>query len=820
MERTALRKVKGLMGLLMVFVLAFVSFPWSISVKAEEKKQEKVPSEKKIVFPVVSDVHIKDNETDGMFRWKRAIEQLNSIAPKQDAFVIVGDFTDTGSVKQYDRFMQVYNDNANKDAVRMNSLGNHDYWNGLSVEGAQKRFLEKTGMESIYYHKVVKGYHFIVMSPENETTHGYYSDKQINWLKEEMVKAQKDDPEKPIFVFLHQHIKDTVYGSQEWGTKDSAKINAVLKEYPQVITFSGHSHYPLDDPRSIHQKDFTSVGTSSVSYMEVEGGKVQGNIPSESRALSQGLLVEVDDKEVTINRRDFHTNSWTGEPWKIQLPSKKETFTHVEDRDKEKPSFTKDAKLSVSNVTENAATVTFPQAVDNLLVHSYRVQAKDKQTGEIKNKLLAFSEFYRDPVPKELTFTLAGLDGGKSYTLEVVAIDSFGNESAQPLTAEITTKKDNIDPNVKVPKADVFDVNFLDGTFKDNSPFGTKGDVKGNVSIEYDKALKTNVMKLSGKVNTFGYLPFSAAQKEKVANSFTLETVFSMNEIRGQGILQNTESGGIGFESTGNGYVELWAHIGGSYKRVGVQLEANKTYHLTGTYNGSEVAIYVDGKKVNSQPAQGKVYHPNVPFALGADPDSNGNGGIPLNGQIALAKLYSKALSSSEVLAAYNEFSNRTKLEQVNALFEELGKVKEVLAGTYEFGEKPGQYSQEAFKELQKNYDNAKKVFGNMTSTGEQVVEMYNELKTANQTFVQSKVAEEQPKTPKEKLQINIESAKAVVKKAQAANVTDGSVKSLSQKITVAEVVLKDKNVKDEYVESMNRTLENAISLVEKSINK
>ena len=29
------------------------------------------------------------------------------------------------------------------------------------------------------------------MSPEDGTTHGYYSDKQINWLKEEMAKAQK-----------------------------------------------------------------------------------------------------------------------------------------------------------------------------------------------------------------------------------------------------------------------------------------------------------------------------------------------------------------------------------------------------------------------------------------------------------------------------------------------------------------------------------------------------------------------------------------------------------------------------------------------------
>ena len=182
----------------------------------------------------------------------------------------------------------------------------------------------------------------------------------------------------------------------------------MLKEYPQVITFSGHSHYPLDDPRSIHQKDFTSVGTSSVSYMEVEGGKVQGNIPPGASTLSQGLLVEVDEEEVTINRRDFHTNSWTGEPWKIKLPAKKETFTHVEDRDKEKPYFAKDAKLAVSNVTENAATVTFPQALDNLLVHSYRVQARDKQTGEIKNKLLAFSEFYRIQCRKILRLRLQG----------------------------------------------------------------------------------------------------------------------------------------------------------------------------------------------------------------------------------------------------------------------------------------------------------------------------------------------------------------------------------------------------------------------------
>ncbi len=50
---------------------------------------------------------LKTGGTDDTFRWKRAIEQFNTLAPKQDAFVIVGDFTDTGSLQQYDRFMQV-----------------------------------------------------------------------------------------------------------------------------------------------------------------------------------------------------------------------------------------------------------------------------------------------------------------------------------------------------------------------------------------------------------------------------------------------------------------------------------------------------------------------------------------------------------------------------------------------------------------------------------------------------------------------------------------------------------------------------------------
>ncbi|PHA44173.1 LamG-like jellyroll fold domain-containing protein [Bacillus pseudomycoides] len=824
MIKKMLCKVKDLIGFLAVFFLVFTSFSWTSFAETKEEKTEKESSEKKIVFPVLSDVHIKNSGTDDTFRFQRALQQLNAVAPRQDAFVVVGDFTDSGSTQQYDRFFQTYKQYGNQNATAMYALGNHDYWNGLLAHDAQQRFLKKTGMESIYYHKVVKGYHFLVMSPENGVTHGYYSDTQINWLKQELVKAKQADPNNPIFVFLHQQIKGTVYGSHEWGANDSAKINEVLKEYPQAVTFSGHSHYPLDDPRSIHQKDFTSVGTSSVSYMEVESGKVQGNIPPGAETLSQGLLVEVDDQKVTIHRRDFHTNSWTGEPWVVELPAKKESFKYTEDRDKEKPTFLQDAKLKLSNITETSVTATFPQAVDNLLVHSYRLQAKEKATGKVKNHILAFSEFYRDPVPKELTFTLGGLEINMEYNIEVTALDSFGNESSAPLREEFETNTEVIDPNAKVPKADVFDVNFLDGTFKDYSSFGANGSVKGDVAIEYEKPLKKQVMKLSGRNNTYGYIPFSNEQKEKVKDSFTLEAVFSMNQIRNQAIMENTESGGIGFESTGSGYVELWAHIGGSYKRIGVQLEANKTYHLTGTYNGSELALYVDGKKVNSLRVTGKVYHPNVPFAIGADPTSSGNGDVPLNGKIVLARLYSKALTPSEVKAAYNEFNNRIKIEEIHNLYEEMNKVNETLAGTYEFGEKPGQYSQKAFAALQKAYNGAKETFERMMVTKEEIVTMYQSLQTAHQTFLHSKVAEEKPQTAKEKLQVKINRAKDFLTKIQVGTEVgqymNEPVKALEQKIQVAEVAVRDQNMTDQRADSMQRTLEDATVLVENSINK
>ena len=153
-------KIAGLvMGLSLTNPLDLLRGEASSASGTDNKKSDK-PA---LIFPVISDVHISRSVNTGVDKFSEALDQLNELVPMQDAFVIVGDLTDNGFADEYDVFMSTYNARKQSQAVSMLAIGNHDYWNELTVAGSQQRFIEKTGMESIYYHKIVKGYHFIVL---------------------------------------------------------------------------------------------------------------------------------------------------------------------------------------------------------------------------------------------------------------------------------------------------------------------------------------------------------------------------------------------------------------------------------------------------------------------------------------------------------------------------------------------------------------------------------------------------------------------------------------------------------------------------------
>ncbi|SHI46182.1 Carbohydrate binding domain-containing protein [Clostridium cavendishii DSM 21758] len=791
----------GLIAKLTGLALIMTVIPSGVFVEATE-----IGEKEDLVFSVMSDVHISNGPSSEDTKFQNALSIINSRTSGLDASIIAGDLTNSGSEAQYDRFMNIYNNYGNKSAQKLFVMGNHDYWNGLLPKDAQNLFKSKLGVE-LQTHKVIKGYHFIQVSTEAGATEGVFQDNLLKWLRGELEKAKKDNNKKPIFVTVHQHIKGTVYGSDDWGNK---ALYSVLKDYPQVVTFSGHSHYALNDERSIHQRDFTSVGTSSLSYMELESGKLGGSIPEGADKVSEGMLVKVHNNRVEVDRIDFTNNEDIKKPWIIENPSDKNLYIYTDERKnyRKRPYFNKDTKLEVDSVLENSAKVKFKQAIHDDLVHSYKIECFNKDKNVVDNVFSIFSGFYfGSKMPTELSVAVSGLNSNTNYEIRVYAIESFGLESEKPIVATIKTKKEGeIDENIKKPTADVYDFSFVNSKIVDKSSSKLTGEVIGNVKIEYEPNLKMEVAKFNGEDNNFIKVPFSSEQRGKISKSFSLETVFKMNKIGNQAIIENCEGGGIGFESTNDGTVEIWAHINGSYKRLGVKLEKDRYYHLLATYDGNEIAIYLNGNKVKSMAQTGDIYNPNMHFAIGADPNPNG-GGTVLDGNIALARLYSKGLNASEARKLYKEYIARTNLNEVNTLVSKKPEIEEILlkidSSNLEMIKK---YS----NQLQTLANEGVKIYSSIDTSKEQINEFLNKYNGVVKSY--NDIIENVSN-------INqlLEKAKETISKEQG---YDEIEKSLKNQIEITVNILKDKNTNVDILKNQYTVLKNEIDKYKVSLGE
>lgn len=441
---------KLLVAAILVFSLGMIGFPWNAQAEDDSGDSNTSLEEPNLVFPVISDTQLGRGDGDPE-RFESAMNQLNQQAPNQDAMVFIGDLTSHGYEEEYDTWSSIFNKYIQPQAEQLIGIGNHEYnYNGLTPKESQQLFMDKTGMESLYYHKNIKGYDFIMMGEER----GYfYSKEQVQWLGDNLRQSEQRDPNKPIFVFLHHGIKDTTYGTEDWYIENDNQrlLRETLKKYPQVVLVAGHTHYPVSDPKSIYQKDYTAVNSGSISYIWTEKGYLQGEVPDAE--VSNGLLVKVYDDEVVIKRRNFTGERWIQDPWVIKTPVKsKEGFKYTDDRDQESPYFDKDANLSVSQISTNNLNISFTQAFDNVLTHSYQVTATNQKTGKITNQYKAFSEYYKGEVPNLLEFPINNLQPATAYQINVQAIDAFGNVSNNELITTATTFAETVTEMQKVVK--------------------------------------------------------------------------------------------------------------------------------------------------------------------------------------------------------------------------------------------------------------------------------------------------------------------------------------------------------------------------------
>ncbi len=389
-------------------------------------------------FIAASDVHYEESAPHRVKNFERGIKLAYEYASSQeykniDAVYVNGDFSNGGELGQMQDFKASL-DSALKDGTQyMLTMASHEFMS----EGEQKaieKFKNVFGFEPDN-HKIIGGFHFISVT----TTNGCrFSDAKRAWIKEQLDIAAADDPFKPIFFFQHPHITGTVYGSVLWGEDE---ITDILMNYPQIIDFSGHSHAPVNDPRNIHQQHFTSVGTGSFKYFELdEFDKVYGTVPPEKDDAAQFLIVEADKNgTVVIKPYDVITERFFGYDWTVEKPWEPDSFVYTDARfiNPAKPCFADDAVLDCS-VEGDAVSLHFTQAkIDVDRVNDYKITVRRKSDNAVVKQICIWSRYYLNDMPEFIDYKIEGMASGE-YTVSIAARGFWNNRSTNKLIGEFS----------------------------------------------------------------------------------------------------------------------------------------------------------------------------------------------------------------------------------------------------------------------------------------------------------------------------------------------------------------------------------------------
>ncbi len=269
-------------------------------------------------FQVMSDVHVKDQANHIHNKhWDMALQDIVKISPNSMGIFLNGDTVDTGSTAEYAQFHSIIERNKGVPTIYA-GIGNHEFYQALTIEAIHGRFLKETGndSETIYFDRRLGGAHFIFLGSEAATQGGAYatlSQTQLDWLKGLLEEDAKTGV--PVFLFLHQGIINTSAGTmgyQGWhGIHQGQELLAIIEKHPNVVMFSGHSHWILESDLSFNYgggERPTYVNTASCGYLWDDGA----NLTNTKVKGSQGYYVYMYDDCIVFRGRDFEKQAWIG----------------------------------------------------------------------------------------------------------------------------------------------------------------------------------------------------------------------------------------------------------------------------------------------------------------------------------------------------------------------------------------------------------------------------------------------------------------------------------------------------------------------------
>ena len=393
-------------------------------------------------FAICSDAHIDGVDSPGYLRLKKAIDYSLAFASDDksysalDAFLIAGDITNKGTEAEFSAFREIY-DSAKAKGLNILCTVAKGHDSITMKKKSLPHFRSLTNQETDF-HRVIGGYHFIGLSTCRSLPHKHYSFLQKLWLKKEMKKACADTPDKPVFFMHHEHVKNTVYGSSNFDGWGNRFFTGVFDKYPNVVDFSGHSHYPVNDPRSVWQGEFTAIGTGSLKYTELTVGDERKVHPPTCEDCSNFLIVEADkDSNLHIIGVDCLAGQILCEYY-LSNPADKNNRDYTWEKQRSHssaPAFEENAQISLKE-QDGIYSAVYPKAnsTDGKPVFVYRaVVCNEKGNVIYENKTVPSYYLYQ---PEDIVTTVLGQLKNGRYTVKIFAENCFGMKS-EPIEKEI-----------------------------------------------------------------------------------------------------------------------------------------------------------------------------------------------------------------------------------------------------------------------------------------------------------------------------------------------------------------------------------------------
>ena len=263
------------------------------------------PNDKKKLysFGAISDVHLSYSTGESDFI--NAVNYFNSIGV--DFICISGDLSDVGTDSKLARFTEL------SQAANMPiyvSAGNHDAydsdWNLRDEATVSKAMLKATG-NPLYYSFEYKNDVFIFMG----VCEGTFSENELNWL-ETTLETYKN---KRCFLFQHVFAFEgcgNVFGLYSFDMLANAagtRFKNILRKYPNVIWFHGHSHTKFHGQEYGKNANYDNVfGCHSIHIPSIAIPRTDAdgdyNFQIEYQD-SEGYVIDVYENGIHLRGRDF-----------------------------------------------------------------------------------------------------------------------------------------------------------------------------------------------------------------------------------------------------------------------------------------------------------------------------------------------------------------------------------------------------------------------------------------------------------------------------------------------------------------------------------